>query len=103
MENFEKQEWLDRIDEYLERRYQESEIALYDKLTDFIISYVKQMIDENRKNIMTAEETAVYLDVTKRTLTNWAKDGTLPRYELGGKHYWKATDIHYHMALTQEE
>lgn len=57
-----------------------------------VINIEKLMLDKGmgtnqsagKKDILTAKETAQYLNVCSLTIHNWAKKGTLPKHKIGG-------------------
>lgn len=48
---------------------------------------------EQEKELLTIEETAAQLKVSKMTLHRWNKAGILPKVEVGGRRYYRRADV----------
>lgn len=65
--------------------------SMDDILREFIVKPVKT---KSNKDILTAKETAKYLNITTVTLHNWAKQGKITKNKIGGTRIgFKATDV----------
>lgn len=45
------------------------------------------------KPIMTIDETCEFLNITKQTLSLWAREGKITQYGIGGRIYYRTEDI----------
>ena len=58
---------------------------------------LKQGINPLTETWLDIQETCVLLKVSKRTLQNYRDNGILPFSQIGGKIYFKASDIEEHL------
>lgn len=65
-----------------------------------IFEGVKKILDDFKKEasnkqdeILSRQETANLLKIDKSTLSNWTKEGKLTSYGLGGRVYYKRSEI----------
>lgn len=54
---------------------------------------VKQLSEMKKRNLITADEAAEIIGVSRSTLLRYAKDGTLKDVKIGGRIYYRADDV----------
>lgn len=72
-----------------------------EELSDLLKQVVSQVLKDNmiqinhieHKPIMTIEETCELLKINKSTLNNWAREGRITQYGIGGRIYYHTEDI----------
>ena len=80
-------------------------ISLYEITPNELKQFINEILEKKFKNfqpstsvnskeeLMTVDETIVFLKCSKQALWNWRKNGILPSYRLGNRVYYKKKDI----------
>jgi len=53
----------------------------------------KELREEEKEKLLTREETAEALSIGLSTLSKWTSQGKIPSYGLGGRIYYKHSDV----------
>jgi len=66
---------------------------IVEDLRNQILKDLKEAVNDKRETYLNVKQISEELSVTDTTLYSWAKNGILTPYKLGGKTYFKASDI----------
>ena len=74
----------------------------YSNLLNKLDTVINQLNESNRKHILSetwldVSEVCLQLKISKRTLQAYRDNGTIPYSKIGGKIYFKASDIEKHL------
>ena len=78
---------IDRIDR------DELQALISDEIAKALQNYTPQPKQPKDERLLNTEETAALLKVSQLTLLNWRKSGNLPALKIGGRYYYKFSDI----------
>lgn len=54
---------------------------------------IKAQIEKPREEILTGKKLAILLGVSRQTIHRWKKDGVIKSYVLGGKVFYKRSQV----------